>query len=51
MSWPAGLGTHAREVSELVSNIDLAPTFCDLGGCALGPYPTGHDMYSGIRVA
>ena len=41
MAWPAGWGTAARDVGDYVSNIDLAPTFCELGGCTLGPYPSG----------
>ena len=41
MAWPAGWGTAPREVNDYVSNIDLAPTFCELGGCTLGPYPSG----------
>jgi len=41
LRWPAGGWGDASVVnSELVSNIDLAPTFCELGGCTLGPY--GH---------
>lgn len=47
MAWPAGWGTSAREVNEYVSNIDLAPTFCQLGGCRLGPYPSGQDDADG----
>lgn len=41
MAWPAGWGSAPRDVNDYVSNIDLAPTFCDLGGCTLGPYPSG----------
>lgn len=43
MAWPAGWGTAPRVINEYVSNIDLAPTFCQLGGCTLGPYPSGQD--------
>ena len=25
----------------ILSNIDLAPTLCELGGCTLGPFPDG----------
>ena len=39
--WPAGHWGDTPVVnSELVSNIDLAPTFCELGGCTWGPMPT-----------
>jgi hypothetical protein len=41
MVWPAGWGSTPREIDTYVSNIDLAPTFCTLGGCKLGPYPSG----------
>jgi arylsulfatase A-like enzyme len=47
MAWPAGWGTAPRVVNEYVSNIDLAPTFCQLGGCTLGPYPSGQDEADG----
>jgi arylsulfatase A-like enzyme len=50
MSWPAALGTSRRRISELVSNIDLAPTFCALGGCTLGPYPTGQRRPDGVSL-
>lgn len=43
MAWPAGWGTAPRLINEYVSNIDLAPTFCQLGGCTLGPYPSGQN--------
>jgi arylsulfatase A-like enzyme len=48
ISWPAGLGSEPRTVSERVQNIDLAPTLCALAGCALGPYPNGQARPDGI---
>lgn len=47
MAWPTGWGTTPREIDDYVTNIDLAPTFCELGGCTLGPYPTGQDEPDG----
>ena len=47
MSWPAaGWGSTPSTISELTSNIDLAPTFCELAqACVLGPFThnTGPD--------
>jgi arylsulfatase A-like enzyme len=48
MSWPDRWGNQQHEITESVSNIDLAPTFCALAGsCTLGPYPTGQSMPDG----
>jgi len=50
MRWPAaGWGTVPAEIDEVVSNIDLAPTFCDLAGptCVLGPFAHGNDVPDG----
>jgi arylsulfatase A-like enzyme len=33
MRWPARLGHEPRTISEPVSNVDLAATFCALSGC------------------
>jgi arylsulfatase A-like enzyme len=35
MLWPKGLDDRRRVVQDLVSDIDLAPTFCQLAGCSL----------------
>ena len=51
MHWPAGLGAASREVDHLVSNIDLAPTLCELTGCTLGPYPNGQQTPDGTSYA
>jgi N-acetylglucosamine-6-sulfatase len=50
MSWPARWGTTPRDIDDLVSNIDLAPTFCAVGGCEMGPYPTGQQHADGISL-
>ena len=48
MSWPAEWGISQYEVSHVVSNIDLAPTFCALAGsCTLERYPTGQSVPDG----
>jgi hypothetical protein len=47
VSWPAGPGTPGRTVRTLLSNIDFAPTVCDLVGCTLGPYPNGQESPDG----
>ncbi|CAN5441777.1 hypothetical protein BH20CHL6_BH20CHL6_20190 [soil metagenome] len=51
VSWPAGLGTAKRTISELVSNIDLAPTLCEIAGCTMGPYPNGPREADGLSFA
>jgi arylsulfatase A-like enzyme len=51
VSWPAGLGTSPRTISERLENIDLAPTLCELAGCTLGPYPNGQTRPDGVSFA
>jgi arylsulfatase A-like enzyme len=50
--WPShlGNGSRGRVINDVVSNIDLAPTFCDIAGCTLGPYPTGQDEPDGLSM-
>lgn len=50
MAWPAGWGNAPRVIDEYVSNIDLAPTFCQLGGCTLGPYSSGQNSADGRNL-
>jgi N-acetylglucosamine-6-sulfatase len=50
MAWPDRWGSGSRTVSEFVSNIDLAPTFCAVGGCSLGPYPSGQAHADGVNL-
>ena len=47
--WPSQAG-QGRVISDHVSNIDLAPTFCDIAGCSLGPYPTGQSNPDGLSL-
>jgi N-acetylglucosamine-6-sulfatase len=49
-SWQARWGTAPRTVNEYVSDIDFAPTFCAVGGCALGPYPGGQTKPDGVSL-
>lgn len=51
VSWPAGLGNGRRTISEPLSNIDVAPTICQLAGCQLGPYPNGQKRPDGRSFA
>ena len=51
MSWPNRLGTEPRAIRERLSNIDLAPTICDLAGCSMGPYPNGQTRPDGRSFA
>jgi arylsulfatase A-like enzyme len=50
MSWPARWGSAPRTIDDIAVNIDLAPTFCDLGGCTLGPYPGGQAHADGVSL-
>jgi N-acetylglucosamine-6-sulfatase len=50
MWWPSGFGNDARVIKEVVSNIDLAPTFCELAGCVLSGYPDGQDHPDGVSL-
>ena len=47
-SWPARWAP--RTVAEHTSDIDLAPTFCDLAGCTLDAYPHGQTQPDGISL-
>jgi arylsulfatase A-like enzyme len=49
-SWPARWGDEAVVVDEVVSNIDLAPTLCAIGGCEMGPYPGGPETADGLSL-
>jgi arylsulfatase A-like enzyme len=50
MSWPARWGDQPRTIDDVVSNIDIAPTLCDIVGCTLGPYPTGQQHPDGVSL-
>lgn len=50
MSWPARWGSSPRAITDHTSNIDLAPTFCDFGGCVLTDYPGGQTAPDGVSL-
>lgn len=47
--WPSGLGTSPKTITNTISNIDMAPTFCAIGGCKMGPYQDGQSEADGIN--
>ncbi len=50
MSWPERWSNHA-DVDEHVSNIDLAPTFCELAQtCEMTDYPRGQTAPDGVSL-
>ncbi len=51
VAWPAGRGVEARDDATTLSMIDFAPTFCDLAGCEMGPYPNGQETADGLSFA
>ncbi|MEA2027032.1 MAG: sulfatase-like hydrolase/transferase [Chloroflexota bacterium] len=50
-AWPAGRGVEPRDDATTLSMIDFAPTFCELGGCEMGPYPNGQEAADGLGFA
>jgi hypothetical protein len=54
ISWPAVIQEKSTN-STLVSNIDVAPTLCELAGCVMGPFPNGFgvdgESFAGILDA
>jgi arylsulfatase A-like enzyme len=50
-AWPAGRGSEPRDDATTLSMIDLAPTFCELAGCEMGPYPNGQERPDGVSFA
>jgi arylsulfatase A-like enzyme len=51
VAWPAGRGTQPRDEHSTLSMIDFAPTFCELAGCEMGPYPNGQETADGLSFA
>ena len=41
VSWAPFDGTELTQRIDLVANVDLAPTLCDIAGCSLGPFTNG----------
>ena len=50
MRWPARWGTEPRTISTPVSNIDLAPTLCEIAGCEMGPFASGQETADGLSL-
>lgn len=48
VAWLTGRGSSPKVVDTVLSNIDIAPTLCDLAGCVTGPYPNGQQSSDGI---
>lgn len=48
VTWPSGRGITPKTETTVLSNIDLAETFCELAGCSIGPYPNGQTKSDGI---
>lgn len=48
VAWPAGRGIATKTDTTVLSNIDLAETFCELAGCNMGPYPNGQTKTDGV---
>jgi hypothetical protein len=43
ISWPAVIdGTSTN--TTLLSNVDIAPTLCEIADCEMGPFPNGHGV-------
>lgn len=50
MAWPRVMGTAPRTSAVPTSNIDLAPTFCAIAGCEMGPFASGQATADGISL-
>jgi arylsulfatase A-like enzyme len=50
MSWPARWGSKPRTIDDVVSNIDMAPTFCAIGGCVMDNYAFGRHKPDGVNL-
>lgn len=51
ITWVDGRGSTPRTEDTYISNIDLPVTFCELGGCKMGPYPNGQTNPDGVSFA
>jgi arylsulfatase A-like enzyme len=48
VSWTEGRGSSPAESDVWLSNVDMAPTLCAIGGCLMGPYRSGRWSSDGI---
>jgi arylsulfatase A-like enzyme len=48
--WPARFGEGVSEIDEVVSNVDIAPTLCDVAGCEMGPFREGPEAADGLSL-
>jgi arylsulfatase A-like enzyme len=44
VAWPGVISGNHRLDTSLLSNVDLAPTLCELGGCEMGPFANGRPV-------
>lgn len=47
--WPAGIAEPGRAEGKIVSNLDIAPTFCELAGAKADPEMAGHSFVPLLR--
>ncbi len=48
ISWPKGRGVNPRVENSYISIIDMAPTFCEIANCIMGPYPNKQQKADGV---
>jgi arylsulfatase A-like enzyme len=51
VSWSKGRGIQPATSDAWLSNVDLAPTLCAIGGCLMGPYRSGRRTSDGLSFA
>jgi arylsulfatase A-like enzyme len=51
VAWTRGRGTQPGTSETWLSNVDLAPTLCAIGGCLMGPYRSGRRTADGMSFA
>jgi arylsulfatase A-like enzyme len=44
VSWPSVITDVPKVNTDLLVNVDIAPTLCELAGCTMGPYPNGNGV-------
>jgi arylsulfatase A-like enzyme len=51
VAWTKGRGNLPATSDVWLSNVDLAPTLCAIGGCLMGPYRSGRRTADGLSFA